>query len=155
MGYDYKRGEIYYVANCETYGNEQFSGRPGIIVSVDGTGERYGVVEVVYLTTKPKMKLSTHVPINSSKYPSTALCEQITTVSINRLGDRFGQCTDEEMRQVDAALAESVGIRQIMDNGHHGDSLYEEYIAVKAERDTYRRLYEDLTKRLIPPAAGA
>lgn len=50
-----KRGEIYYIESTyrET-GSEQRGGRPAVIVSNDKNNENSEVVEVVYMTTKPK-----------------------------------------------------------------------------------------------------
>ena len=67
-------------------------------------------MEVVYLTTQEKKPLPTHVKINSSKYPSTVLCEQIDTVNKDKVGDYIGQCSMAEMKKIDAALAVSIGI---------------------------------------------
>ena len=57
-----KRGEIYYIESTyrET-GSEQRGGRPAVIVSNDKNNENSEVVEVVYMTTKPKNDLPTHV----------------------------------------------------------------------------------------------
>lgn len=65
---------------------------------------------MVYLTTQEKKPLPTHVKINSSKYPSTVLCEQIDTVNKDKVGDYIGQCSMAEMKKIDAALAVSIGI---------------------------------------------
>lgn len=53
-----KRGEIYYIESTyrET-GSEQRGGRPAVIVSNDKNNENSEVVEVVYMTTKPKNDL--------------------------------------------------------------------------------------------------
>lgn len=90
--------------------SEQAGQRPAIVVSND-IGNRYApVVEVVYLTTKRKTELPTHVFINSAEYPSIALCEQIVTVCKSRLERYIGSATVAEMRRVDKALSTSLGI---------------------------------------------
>lgn len=65
-----KRGEIYYIESTyrET-GSEQRGGRPAVIVSNDKNNENSEVVEVVYMTTKPKNDLPTHVFIRSALSP--------------------------------------------------------------------------------------
>lgn len=76
-------------------------------------GNRYApVVEVVYLTTKRKTSIPTHVYINSAKKPSIALCEQIVTVCKSRLQHYIGSITVAELRRVDRALSTSLGINQ-------------------------------------------
>lgn len=64
-----KRGEIYYIESTyrET-GSEQRGGRPAVIVSNDKNNENSEVVEVVYMTTKPKKR-----PPNSCIYPERTL----------------------------------------------------------------------------------
>ena len=66
---------------------------------------------MVYLTTQPKHDLPTHVTIRSTNRVSTAICEQITTVAIERIGSYCGQATDEEMAAIDRAMLISLGIQ--------------------------------------------
>lgn len=91
-------------------GSEQTANRPAVVVSND-IGNRYApIVEVVYLTTRLKAGLPTHVFIGSARKPSIALCEQIVTVSKGRLARRIGRVTAEEMNNIDKALKKSLGI---------------------------------------------
>ena len=87
-----KRGEIYYIESTyrET-GSEQRGGRPAVIVSNDKNNENSEVVEVVYMTTKPKNDLPTNVFIRSALSPSTVLCEQVNSVSTKRIGTLIGK----------------------------------------------------------------
>ena len=105
-----KRGEIYYIQSIyQEVGSEQRSGRPAVIVS-NNNNNNSEVVEVVYLTTQPKNDLPTHVLTRSTGLPSTILCEQIWSVSTQRLGDYVGRLTEQEEREVDIALAISLGL---------------------------------------------
>lgn len=105
-----KRGEIYYIQSLFTQGSEQKAGRPAIIVSNNKNNQYSEVVEVVYLTTKQKTDLPTHVTIRSTERESIALCEQIVSVSKGRIGDYKGCATDTEMANLDIALMISLGI---------------------------------------------
>ena len=107
------RGDIFYVNLSETVGSEERSGRPAIIVSNRLCNKHSPVVEVVYLTCQHKPPLPTHVRIDSAGRCSTALCEQITSVDISRLGDYKGHLTDREMAQVDVALMASLDLHPI------------------------------------------
>ena len=80
------RGDIFYITAGSYVGSEQKSGRPGIIVSNDTANKHSPNVEVVFLTSQEKKPLPTHVEV-ICKVPSTALCENIQTVSKERLGD--------------------------------------------------------------------
>lgn len=106
-----KRGEIYFIKS--TYreeGSEQRADRPAVIVSNDKNNEHSETIEVVYLTTRPKTDLPTHVFTRSALSPSTILCEQICTVSKQRVETMIGRLTDNELKAVDNALAISLGI---------------------------------------------
>lgn len=70
--------------------------------------EHSGNVTVVYLTTKEKKWLPTHVPV-MCKEKSIALCECVNTVSKERLGDYIRSCTKKEMNAIDKALAIQLG----------------------------------------------
>lgn len=108
----YKRGEIYYIdRSVMTVGSEQTAGRPAVIVSNDKGNVSSSTVEVVYLTTAPKRDLPTHVLIRSAARESMAICEQITTVAIDRIGNFKGKVTDREMEQIEIAMMISLDIK--------------------------------------------
>lgn len=108
---DIKRGDIFYIANSKYYATdpENEAGRPAIIVSNDILNKNSSVVEVVYLTTRDKKPMPTHVGI-ICKIPSTALCETIYTVTKDRIGDFIKSCSAEEMASIDKAMAVSLGL---------------------------------------------
>lgn len=164
-----RRGDIFYIEKhgwqC---GSEQFSGRPGVVVSNDVNNRRSGTVEIVYCTTKPKEDMPTHVQILNTRSPSTVLCEQITTVSIERLGDYIGRCNEREMFEIDLALAESIGIcpghphfepkREPEDEKEEDQQPQEPQsscenaemiVKLRTECETYRVMYEKLMDKII------
>lgn len=106
----YYRGQIYYVYPKDYTGSEQGGGRPAIIVSNDVGNEYSQVVEVAFLTTREKKPLPTHVAINSAKYPSTALCEQIDSVDKERIGGYINEISQAEMKNIERALLVSLDI---------------------------------------------
>ena len=166
------RGEIYYVLpEGNEVGCEQRSGRPGIVVSNNLNNKHAATVEVVYLTTKEKKPLVTHVFIGSSQLPSTAICEQITAVDKTRLNDYCGKLTQGEMEAVEVAIMASLGLDNYLskpqpvpvvaaapaptsvpaapakssEGGHsHEDT---EFIKVCVQRDTYKELCMELISR--------
>lgn len=153
-----KRGEVYYVfkQDISAVGSEQGAGRPAVIVSNNVGNIHSSVVEVVFLTTKPKTDLPTHVSIRSTPKVSIALCEQITTLDTCKLGDYMCTLSELEMAQVDIALAVSLGLG--LDNPN--PKSVPEPVTVKLEssmelqkaiieRDTYKELYDDLIKKLL------
>lgn len=54
---------------------------------------------------------ATHVTIRSSGRVSTALCEQISTVSVERLGNYCGHVSDSELTAIENAMLISLGIQ--------------------------------------------
>jgi len=105
-----KRGDIYYIESYYTTGSEQRAGRPAIIVSNDKNNEHSSTVEIVYLTTQPKHDLPTHVTVRGTGRDSIALCEQVTSVAIERLGEYCGVCNNQEMAAIDTALMISLDL---------------------------------------------
>ncbi len=105
-----KRGDIFYVGGSYATGSEQRPGRPAIVVSNNTNNEFSATVEVVYLITRPKNNLPTHVPIHSLSRDSIAICEQVTTVAMERIGKRQGRVTQEEMEKLEDAILISLGI---------------------------------------------
>lgn len=108
---DIKRGDIWYIeSGYATVGSEQRPGRPAVVVSNDKNNEYSSTLEVIYLTTQPKHDLPTHVTIRSTNRESTALCEQITSVAVERFGDYCGHVTEHEMNRIETALLISLGL---------------------------------------------
>ena len=103
---DIKRGEMFYISRggASYNGSEQHSDRPAVVVSNNKCNENSNVVEIVYMTTQPKTDLPTHVTVRSTGRISTVLCEQVYSVSTERVGTYIGECTDKEMENIDIAL---------------------------------------------------
>jgi len=111
-----RRGDIFYIApaDIEEIGSEQRGGRPAIVVSNEACNKYSPVIEVVFLTTKEKKNMPTHVKINSSKYPSTAMCEQITSVDKSRLMNYMSSISVEELREVNEGIIVSLGLASMI-----------------------------------------
>jgi mRNA interferase MazF len=156
MMHGIERGQVFYIERFHTEGSEQQPGRPAIVVSNDTNNHFSDVVTVVYITSRPKTNLPTHVSITSTPKYSTALCEQPTSVSKNRAGDWCATLSNSEMAEIDNALMIALGIErkpscagcscgtrdEPPDISPH--TLSDEYIILKAERDLYEKLYREL-----------
>ena len=169
-----KRGDIWYVSKDNYTGCEQAAGRPAIIVSNEKNNACAETVEVVYLTTQPKKDLPTHVLIRSSERESTALCEQITTVSVDRLLGYKGHLTPAEMTNVEVAMLISleleVGkpvekivevtkevpvIRDVkVSTPASNPNMAAELAAAKAKCEMLQIMYESLLNRVLAGKAG-
>lgn len=105
------RGEIYYVKNFPTVGHEQRSGRPAVIVSNNENNIHSGTYEICFMTLQDKPKLPTHVFIDRGPcINSTILCEQITTISEEKLGDFMCRIPEHLEEKLDEALAVSLAL---------------------------------------------
>lgn len=105
-----RRGDIFYIEKYATVGSEQMAGRPALVVSNDKCNENADTIEIVYLTTAPKKDLPTHVTIRSALRESTALCEQVTTVSVTKVKDYMCSASAKEMAQIELALLISLDL---------------------------------------------
>lgn len=124
-----------------TSGSEQFADRPAVVVSNDENNKHSGVIEVVYMTTQPKTDLPTHVTIRSTGRISTVLCEQVSSVSTERVNNYIGQVSEQEMKNIDIALMISLQL----DNGGKSSKQYNETIQRQQEEiDSLKREIEML-----------
>lgn len=159
-----RRGDIHYIE--DTYrntGSEQKAGRPAVIVSNDANNAHSATVEIVWLTTAPKHNLPVHVQINSTSRTSIALCEQITSVAVERIGSYYATCSDEELRALDKALALSLDLPKYEPSyarSRHTDSEYEKLVEelnnaqaalkeAETKRDMYQTMYDSVMSKLI------
>lgn len=143
------RGDIFYISHGDHIGSEQMCGRPGVVVSNNIGNEHSPNVEVVPLTTQPKKPLPTHVSV-LAKVPSIALCENIQTVSKERLGDFIRICTDSEMKEIDNALRCSLGLDTSVTTEENEVRRF--VSEAELECKFYKTLYEQLLDRLTEKA---
>lgn len=111
----YLRGELYYASLDPVLWSEQSGFRPVLIIQ-NNIGNRYSpTVIVAPITSKPdaKAKLPTHCYLPAGTYlnePSIVLLEQLRTLDKRRLKRYVGKLNKSLMREVDCALAVSVGL---------------------------------------------
>lgn len=157
---EYSRGEIYYIEKAYTTGMEQQAGRPAVIVSND-TGNRFSdCVTVVYLTTRPKNELPTHVEIKSAQHLSIVLCETISTVSKERIGNYYGTTTEKEMEEIEDALQVALGLKpeprkeKKPEEAETVEAAKKEAGKALKEAAFYKMMYEDAMEKMKHFALG-
>lgn len=139
------RGDILYIYRGSAVGSEQHSGRPAVVVSNDKNNESSSTIEVVFCTTQRKPELPTHTILRSTPHESTVLCEQINTVSVERIGSYLSKCTEAEMEAIDRCLSISVSIdkKRLNEDGKNLDhQSSKEQIKILIERDMYKKMYK-------------
>jgi mRNA interferase MazF len=114
---DIRRGELYWLDWSPGRGSEQTGERPALVVGADAgnCNERYPLTIVVAVTSTQRHVL-THVrlapsPESGLRTLSSAKCEQVMTVSKDRLVRRLGRISDTDLAQVDLALKRSLDLR--------------------------------------------
>ncbi len=169
-----RRGDVFYITHAKNFNNGitlDTTGRPAVIVSADDLNKNSDYLEVVYLTTQPKKPMPTHTSVYC-KNDSTALCETIHTVEKGRLGNYVRTVSDEEMDGIENALKWSLGLYEepvYLESAAEGESPKQaepytlklssidgiltlkekqEAIQLSAERDMYKKLYEDLLEKV-------
>lgn len=154
------RGDIHYIYEGKSVGSEIYSGRPAIIVSNDALNVQGNVVEIVYLTTQPKADMQTHVTIRSSLKVSTALCEQVSTVSVERVGDFAGKCTKAEMEAIEAAIRYSLAldipatepVKQPAADAIQIADLRQRLVQETAAKEMYKNMYDEIINKVLERA---
>lgn len=110
-----KRGDIFYADLSSTTGSEPGGIRPVVVIQ-NNIANKYSPTAIVAAITTQinKSKLPTHVQVSANEYglnrDGLIILEQIRTLDKNRLKEKIGTLTDEDMKKVDKSLAISVSI---------------------------------------------
>ena len=109
-----KRLDIYLAELPRQRGSIQYGYRPVIIVQNNRGNESSTTVIVIPLTGKPKYGQPTHVIIGTHtgvRRVSTALCEQIQTIPMDRLTRKIVEISDEnDIQALHRAINASLGM---------------------------------------------
>lgn len=106
------RGDIVWADLTPTRGQELAGQRPVLVISRDVFNERSGTVIAVALTSRPqKAGFPLTLELSHPKLPkkSWVKISQIRTPSIERLGQKIGRVSPEELGLVIEGLNEIVG----------------------------------------------
>ena len=106
------RGEIRWADLNPTRGKEQSGQRPVLILSHDVFNERSGTVIAVALTSQPQRAgFPLTLELTAPRLPkrSWVKISQIRTLATERIGNRLGRASPEELAQVLEGLNEILG----------------------------------------------
>jgi mRNA interferase MazF len=106
------RGEIRWADLNPTRGKEQSGQRPVLILSHDVFNERSGTVIAVVLTSQPQRAgFPLTLELTTPRLPkrSWVKISQIRTLATERIGNRLGRASPEELAQVLEGLNEILG----------------------------------------------
>jgi mRNA interferase MazF len=110
MNRDVRRGDIWWVDWSPGRGSEQTGRRPAVVVQTDAANRHQTYPNTVIAAVSRKTRsLSFHVRVaptdtNGLRDVSFVKCEQMLTISKERLLSRLGRLGDDDLRRVDAAL---------------------------------------------------
>ena len=113
---DPRRGQIWLVDWSPGRGSEQLGKRPALVVQTDAANAnpRYPNTIVLTLSTKG-LAVATHVSIrpdarNGLRESSWVKCEQVLTISKERLLTLWGVISPTDMHKVEKALKTALGL---------------------------------------------
>lgn len=163
-----KRGEIWWVKDFPTLKSSiQRPNRPAVVVSNDKCNQFSPVITIVYITLGIKKDLPTHYEINNKDAHGTVMCEQITSIPKNQLSNKLGNCTEEDMTEIEKCMRIQINLDE---EEHHEDApaapeptappepepdpheriqkLSKALVEAKAEAKLYKRIYDELIEKL-------
>jgi mRNA interferase MazF len=106
------RGEIRWAELAPTRGSEQAGRRPVVVLSDNVFNDRSGTVIAMALTSQqPRAGFPLTLELASSNLPkrSWVKISQIRTLSVQQLGPKLGQASEEELAQLIEGLNEILG----------------------------------------------
>lgn len=108
------RGEVWLVDLSPVRGREQAGTRPSLIVSVDRFNQSAATLAICLPITSKDKKIPFHVSIDPPEGGLTAKsfikCEDVRSLSSERLIKRLGSVSAETMNQVEARLRILMGL---------------------------------------------
>ena len=112
-----QRGDMYVADLSPVRGSEQDGKRPVLIIQNNMGNRHSSTVIVAAITSSPKTYIPTHVslfdvPILEKQ--SVVLLEQIRTIDKIRLEEYIGELYSKHMREVNNALAISLGLKSVI-----------------------------------------
>ena len=105
-----KRGEVWWIDLGETVGGEIRKRRPAVIVSNDGANRHLNRLQVVPLTSRTDKLYPSEALISVQRRKHKAMADQVTTVSKQRVLDRMGVISANDLRNVEHALMIQLGL---------------------------------------------
>ena len=112
-----RRGQLWWVNWSPGRGSEQIGRRPALVVQTDAANANPRYPNTIVLTvSRHGLPVSTHVQVNPSqanglREASFIKCEQIMTISKDRLDTQLGALDSADMERVAAALCSVLAIR--------------------------------------------
>ena len=108
-----RRGEVWWVNIDPSVGGEIRKQRPAVILSNDAANTYLNRLQVVPLTSNTDRVYPSEAIVLLNGRRGKALADQLTTVSKQRLGEKLGELSADDLRQVERAMRVQLGLDQV------------------------------------------
>ena len=111
-----RRGQIWLVDWSPGRGSEQLGRRPALVLQTDAANSNPRYPNTIIITISAKgLEVATHVRLepdatNGLRETSWAKCEQILTVSKERLIEKWGTISPRDLRRAEEAARIALGL---------------------------------------------
>jgi len=105
-----RRGEVWWVNFDPSVGGEIKKSRPAVIISNDAANAFLNRLQVVPLTLNIDRVYPSEALVSLDGRSGKALADQLTTISKQRLGERIGVLSPEDVDKVERAIRVQLGL---------------------------------------------